>query len=58
MPSSSGCDGDKDWECWYESWQNWGEQWCVDHYNYCPSWDDGGALIKSEPASGGGGGWP
>lgn len=57
MPSSSGCDGDKDWECWYESWQNWGEQWCVDHYNSCPSWDDGGALIKSSPASGGGG-WP
>jgi len=58
LSSGSSCDGDKDWKCWYESINNWGEQWCRDHDHSCPSWDDGGALIKEERSGGGGGGWP
>jgi len=55
MPSGSGCDGDKRYQCWYQAWDSF-EEWCRDYDEYCPSWDDGGGLTRVE--SGGGGGWP
>jgi hypothetical protein len=56
---SDGCDGDRDWKCYYESWNYPYETWCRDVDGSCPGWDDGGTLIDEKRGGGGGGdgGW-
>lgn len=40
---SGNCQGDRRYECTYMDPNTW-EQWCRDSDNFCPSFDDGGAL--------------
>lgn len=62
--SGSSCRGDKRFECTYEEVNPPDifnpARWCRDHDEFCPSIDDGGALIHvhdNHAVSSGGGGW-
>jgi hypothetical protein len=58
--SGSACRGNKEWKCWYQTFDG-SQEWCRDYDNGCPSYDSGGGLVKQEqthpPPSSGGGGW-
>jgi hypothetical protein len=56
---SGNCQGDRNYECYYGTVSGPWQTWCVDSNEYCPGWNDGGALIKvvDHTRPSGGGGW-
>lgn len=64
---SGNCQGDKNYECYYESFEPVGYDeygfpiyatWCKDSDNRCFSVDDGGGLVKVvDHTTSDGGGW-
>ena len=66
---SGNCQGDKDWECTYGTYEetidpdtgltdfSW-VTWCIDVSGAaCPAINDGGGLIGAQRVNQGGGGW-